>query len=124
MSIKLNPVEAKFMWSDIIRFITVAVIIHLLFYVVDDYGNFMNESILKILLYTTLGLLVYHLIINKLINRYLFPTVPGEVRIGEAMNNSSSPKKITKPILKNKDPQNHQDNTKDKKKNKRVKFKN
>ena len=123
MSINLNPAEAKFMWSDIIRFITVATIIHLLFYVVDDYGNFMNESILKILLYTTLGFLVYHLIINKLINRYLFPEVQVNTnkKTTETMNNiTNSSKKVIKPILKkNKNSKDSQN-----KKQKKVKFKN
>ena len=73
MSIKLTQVEAKAMWNDIVKFLTVAVTIHLLFYAVDDYGNFFNEAVLKVFLYITLGLLTYHLIINKLIEKYLLP---------------------------------------------------
>lgn len=67
-----NISQSRLMWNDIIKFITVIVIVHLLFYCVDDYGGFMNESILKILLYTTISIIIYYLVITKLINRYLF----------------------------------------------------
>ena len=121
MSINLNQAEARAMWTDIVKFLTVAVVIHLLFYTVDDYGNFMNEAVLKIFLYITLGFLVYHLIINKLIEKYLFPGKQDNKDNKdnkdntEKIKNVTPPKKHIKPILKK--------NGSTHKKNKQVKFK-
>jgi hypothetical protein len=107
MTINLNQNEAKAMWNDIVKFLTVAVVIHILFYTVDDYGNFFNEAVLKVFLYITLGLLAYHLIINKLIEKYLLPKTTNNK---ESNNNQKKPKSILK-----------KDNDKRKKK-KKVKF--
>ncbi|ARF09438.1 hypothetical protein Indivirus_1_61 [Indivirus ILV1] len=103
-----NIPEPRAMWNDIIRFITVAVVVHLLFYTVDDYGNFFNEQVLKLLLYSTIGFIIYHLIVIKLVNKHLFfNNIPKQEQF----------KKIEKPvksILRK---------SITKKKNKRVSFK-
>ena len=113
-----NIVDPKAMWIDIVKFITVAVIIHLLFYCVDDYGSFFNESTLKILLYATIGFIVNHLVITKLVDKYLFPkeNLTNLENIGK--KNSENPenlKKSLKSIIRK---------STSKKKNKRVSFKN
>lgn len=43
LSINLNKEEVAMMWSDIIKFLTVAVVIHLLYYIVDDYGELFGK---------------------------------------------------------------------------------
>lgn len=113
-----NIQEPKAMWNDIIRFITVAVIVHLLFYTVDDYGKFFNESVLKILLYSTIGFIIYHLIITKLVDKYLFrhvnnTTIPNVSNFTNLKQKEESKKPI-KSILRK---------STSKKKNKKVSFK-
>jgi len=117
-----NIVDPKAMWIDIVKFITVAVIIHLLFYCVDDYGSFFNESILKILLYATIGFIVYHLVITKLVDKYLFPKYPIEKLANlenptnlENLENPEKTKKSLRSIIRK---------STSKRKNKRVSFKN
>jgi transcriptional regulator of met regulon len=39
-------------------------------YTIDDFGELFDETTLKVFLYITLGLIVYHLIIKKLITKY------------------------------------------------------
>lgn len=58
------------MWNDIIKFLTMAIIIHLLLYIVDDYGELFSELTLKIFLYITISLVIYYLIINKITEKY------------------------------------------------------
>ncbi len=57
-------------WNDIIKFITVGLVLHILLYTIDDFGELFDETTLKIFLYVILGLIVYHLVINKLVNKY------------------------------------------------------
>ncbi len=113
-----NIPEPKAMWNDIIRFITVAVVIHLLFYTVDDYGKFFNESVLKILLYTTIGFIIYHLIITKLVDKYLFRPINNTIVLNAPNANTQKQKeefgKPVKSILRK---------STSKRKNKKVSFK-
>lgn len=98
-----NISQSRLMWNDIIKFITVIVIVHLLFYCVDDYGGFMNESILKILLYTTISIIIYYLVITKLINRYLFTsqqTAAAATATAEIPQKENFDKTPTKSIIK------------------------
>jgi hypothetical protein len=63
--------EAVDMFDDIIKFLTVVFIIHILLFAVDDYCDLLSEFSLKIFLYVTLALVIYHLIIRKIMNRLL-----------------------------------------------------
>lgn len=69
LHIDIDKTEATNMWNDIIKFLTIAIIVHLLMYSVDNYGNLFDEDILKILLYITIGILVYYLIVKKMSNK-------------------------------------------------------
>ena len=71
LSINLNKVEAEQMWIDITKFLTVAITIHLLLYIVDDYGELFSETALKLFLYLTLGFILYHVIIKKLVDKHI-----------------------------------------------------
>ena len=71
LNINLNKVEAEQMWIDITKFLTVAITIHLLLYIVDDYGELFSEATLKLFLYLTLGFIFYHTIIRKLVDKYI-----------------------------------------------------
>lgn len=53
------------MWNDIIKILTIAVIIHILLCLTDDYGDLFDEKTLKIFLYLTLGIVIYYLIIKR-----------------------------------------------------------
>jgi len=70
--INLTKQDTINMWSDITKFLTIAIIMHLLLYIVDDYGDLFSEFTLKIFLYLTIGLIVYHLIIKNIIDKYIF----------------------------------------------------
>jgi hypothetical protein len=59
--------EAKNMWSDVIKFLIIIFIVHFLFYIIDDKGEFCSELVLKLMLYVTLALVVFHTLINKFI---------------------------------------------------------
>jgi len=74
LHIDIDKTEAANMWNDIIKFLTIATIVHLLMFSVDNYGDLFDENILKILLYITIGILVYYLIIKKVSNKLLFPS--------------------------------------------------
>lgn len=71
LSINLNKVEAEQMWIDITKFLTVAITIHVLLYVVDDYGELFGETALKLFLYLTLGFIFYHSIVKKLVDKHI-----------------------------------------------------
>jgi hypothetical protein len=61
--------EAIEMFEDIMKFLTVIFIVHILLFAVDDQGDLLGEFALKILLYVTIALIIYHLIIKKIINK-------------------------------------------------------
>ncbi|ARF11312.1 hypothetical protein Klosneuvirus_1_169 [Klosneuvirus KNV1] len=68
--INLTKEDSIKMWNDIIKFLTMAIIIHLLLYIVDDYGELFSELTLKIFLYITISLVVYYLIIRKIAEKH------------------------------------------------------
>jgi hypothetical protein len=67
LNLNINKKEAVDMFEDIIKFLTVIFIIHVLLFAVDDQGDLLSEFSLKILLYVTIALIIYHLIIRKII---------------------------------------------------------
>jgi len=67
----LNKNEAIDMFNDIIKFLFIAFTIHFLLFAVDDYDDLLSEFSLKIFLYIAVAILIYHLIIKKLTNKYL-----------------------------------------------------
>ncbi len=71
MNFTLNKNEGVDMFNDIIKVLSIAFIIHLLLFAVDDYDDLLSEFSLKIFLYLTLAVLLYHLIIKKITNKYL-----------------------------------------------------
>jgi Kef-type K+ transport system membrane component KefB len=71
MNFYLNKNEAIDMFNDIIKFLFIAFTIHLLLFAVDDYDDLLSEFSLKIFLYIAVAILIYHLIIKKITNRYL-----------------------------------------------------
>ena len=70
-SINLNRGEATRMWYDITKFITIGITIHFLLYAIDDYEEIFTEKILKLFLYLVLGIIFYHLIIKKIVDKYI-----------------------------------------------------
>lgn len=71
MNLNINKKEATDMFEDIMKFLTIIFIIHILLFAVDDYGDLLSEFTLKILLYVTISLVIYHLIVKKVINRMI-----------------------------------------------------
>lgn len=76
LNINIDKVEAANMWNDILKFLTIAVIVHLLLYSVDEYGELFDERSLKLFLYITIGVLVYYMLVKKFSSQYLFPKQP------------------------------------------------
>lgn len=70
--LNLSKKDSINMWSDITKFLTIAIIMHLLLYIVDDYGELFSEFTLKLFLYLTIGLIIYHLIIKEILDKYIF----------------------------------------------------
>jgi len=71
LKINLSKKEINTMWHDIIKFLTVAIIVHLLYYIVDDHGELFSEYVLKFFLYAIMGLVIYYLIVKKSVDNYL-----------------------------------------------------
>jgi len=92
--INLTKEDSIKMWNDIIKFLTMAIIIHLLLYIVDDYGELFSEFTLKIFLYITISLVVYYLIIRKIAEKHFIE--PNE----EKKEEHKIEKKVEKPIKK------------------------
>ena len=59
------------MWDDIIKFLTVVIIVHLLLCITDDYDTLFDEKALKVFLYITLGVIIYHLVVKKFTDKCL-----------------------------------------------------
>lgn len=99
--IKLSKIESTRMWLDITKFLTVAVVMHLLLYSIDGYGELFDETALKIFLYLTIGLIIYYLIIRKLVDKYILFKDPIQISDFEPKI-EPAPKKNKKKIKKNK----------------------
>ena len=65
----ITGVESVQMWDDIMKFLTVAVIVHMLSYAVDNEGELFDERALKMFLYIVIGVVVYNLVIRRLFMR-------------------------------------------------------
>lgn len=56
---------------DIVKFMTYAVVIHVLLTSIDGIGELFNEKILKVLLYTCISMIIYHIFVKKLVKHIL-----------------------------------------------------
>lgn len=63
--------DFNIMWSDIVKFLTVIIIFHILSYIVDDQDNFFSENFIKSLLYIVVGILTYYFITKQLTNKFI-----------------------------------------------------
>lgn len=63
--------EIKMMWHDIIKFLIIIIIVHVLAYVIDDYGELFGVIPLKIMLYTVIGVVIYYMIIKRKVDERL-----------------------------------------------------
>ena len=90
----MNKLDSIEMWMDIAKFLTIGIVVHLLLYSVDDYGELFNEQFLKLLLYVTLSLIIYHLIIKKFITKKFFTnnTLPNINKTTKRHNNKNNQK--------------------------------
>jgi len=57
--------EAISMTTDLVKFLTLIIVVHLLSYAIDNDDQLFSEKILKKLLYVTLGIIIYNLIVKK-----------------------------------------------------------
>jgi hypothetical protein len=53
--------------EDVFKFVTILMIMHILFFCIDGIGEFFDENIIKGQIYCMVGIIVYHLIIKKII---------------------------------------------------------
>jgi hypothetical protein len=67
LCLSLSKSESLNMWLDITKFLTIVLVVHLLLYSIDDYGELFSERVLKLFLYLTISLIIYHLIVKKFI---------------------------------------------------------
>lgn len=61
--------EVSDMMDDIAKFLTIAFVIHILMFAVEDNGDLLSEFALKIFLYIAIALFIYHLIVKKITNK-------------------------------------------------------
>jgi uncharacterized membrane protein len=59
--------ETIIMWDDILKFLTIAIVIHLLTYAVDNEGELFDEKSLKLFLYLIISLVIYNLFIRRIL---------------------------------------------------------
>ncbi len=71
LNINVDKKNMTTMWDDIIKFLTVAIVIHLLLCITDDYDAVFDEKALKVFLYITLGVITYHLVVKKFTDKCL-----------------------------------------------------
>lgn len=116
LCLNITKSEAKNMWDDILKFLTIVIIIHLLLYSVDDQGELFDENTLKKFLYLTIGVIIYHLIIKKIITDKLF------TQTSKKNNTTVKPEYIKNNIKKKSNIK--KNNNKSKKIIKKVKFNN
>lgn len=55
--------------QDIVKWITIYIVIHFLTYAIDNEGDLLNEKVLKKLLYITIAMIIY----NLTTKRFLVP---------------------------------------------------
>ncbi len=65
----MSKKEVSDMVDDIAKFLTVAFVIHILLFAVDDNDDLLSEFALKIFLYIAIALFVYHLVVKKITNK-------------------------------------------------------
>lgn len=65
--IKVDEERINSMMDDIVKFITIIIVVHLLSFLVDKEGGFFDEKTLKLLLYVTIALCIHHIVIKKII---------------------------------------------------------
>jgi hypothetical protein len=90
----MNKEEVSNMWNDVIKFLSIGIIIHLLLYAVDDYCDLFSEMTLKLLLYLTLGLIIYHSIIKKMIDKHIINKESYKPILGKKINKKKNTKKM------------------------------
>lgn len=75
------------LWEDIVKYISIILIIHFLLYAVDERVQLFDEFIVKLLIYVTIGLITYHMIIKKFMTKT------------DEKNNSQQSQSLINPIL-------------------------
>jgi hypothetical protein len=63
--LKITKDECKDMFEDILKVLTYIFVLHIL-YVVLENSLFMNEYVLKMMLYSVIAIFIYHVIIKKI----------------------------------------------------------
>jgi len=70
-SFKITKSDINEMFYDIIKFMTYGIIVHILLVSVDEIGEPFNKKMLKVLLYTCISMIVYHLLVKKIVKHLL-----------------------------------------------------
>lgn len=71
LDLKINKRDARRMYNDIIKFLSIAFIIHLLLFAVDNYDDLMSEFAMKIFLYLIIAIVFYHMVIKKIADKMM-----------------------------------------------------
>ena len=66
--IRLSSDESNRMMEDITLAITVIAIVHILMHIIDDKLDLIDESVIKLCLYVTLGIITYHMFTKRLVS--------------------------------------------------------
>ena len=57
------------LWEDIVKYVSIILIVHFLLYAVDERAQLFDEFIIKLLIYVTIGLITYHMVIKKFVTK-------------------------------------------------------
>lgn len=63
----LSKNESTKMMEDIIYCLTVIFIVHILMHIMDDNVDILDEAIIKLALYSTLGIVFYHFVVKMFV---------------------------------------------------------
>lgn len=64
----LTKKESTKMMEDVVYCLTVIFVVHILMHIMDDQVDIMDEAIIKLALYSTLGITAYHLIMKRILS--------------------------------------------------------
>ena len=63
--LNISKDNMSLLWKDILKFLTIILIVNILLYFVDSQGDLLDEQTLKLMLYVALALIFYHVFIVR-----------------------------------------------------------
>lgn len=71
-NVYLSKSETSLMINDILKILTVIIIYNLMICIIDNEGDFLDENTLKLMLYITVGMIIYYVVVSRAKNYFGF----------------------------------------------------